>query len=135
MVCSTMPGPMRRLLLLVALLAPLAGCGDDGDAASQGGRLEVVATTGQAADFAREVGGDAVHVTGLLPPNADPHEFELRPDDVKAINDADLVVRSGGDLDEWLEDAIESSGSDAAVVTLGDHVALDPDDPHWWHAP
>ena len=135
MVCTKLHDAMRRLLLVCALLAVLAGCGDDGDAASQDGSLEVVATTGQAADFAREVGGDAVHVTGLLPPNADPHEFELRPDDVKAIAGADVVVQSGGDLDEWLDDAIESAGSDAPVVTLADHVALVDDDPHWWQDP
>src|SRR5215207_2628830 len=107
---------MRRLLVLTALLAVLAACADDGDRAAAGeGTLEVVATTGQAADFARRVGGDAVHVIGLLAPNADPHEFELRPDDVKAIARADVVVRSGGDLDEWLNDAIDSAGTDAPV--------------------
>ena len=127
---------MRRLLVLTALLAVLAACADDGDRAAAGeGTLEVVATTGQAADFARREGGDAVHVIGLLAPNADPHEFELRPDDVKAIAGADVVVQSGGDLDAWLADAIESSGTDAPVVTLAGHVALVDDDPHWWQDP
>ena len=80
------------------------------------GGCDVVATTGQAADFAREVGGERVRVTGLLAPNADPHAFELRPDDVKELAGADLVVRSGGDLDEWLDGAIDSAGTDAQVV-------------------
>ena len=102
---------MLRPLLLLLVLAALAGCA--GDERAEGAPVRVVATTGQAADFAREVAGERAEVTGLLPPNADPHEFELRPDDVKELSDADLVVRSGGDLDEWLEDAIESSGSDA----------------------
>jgi zinc/manganese transport system substrate-binding protein/manganese/iron transport system substrate-binding protein len=117
-------------LLLLALLA--AGCGSDaaGDAP-----VRVVATTGQAADFAREVGGDRVHVTGLLAPNADPHEFEVRPDDVKALADADLVVSSGGDLDEWLDGAIDSAGTDAPAITLADHVEVVDDDPHWWQDP
>src|SRR5215208_3731082 len=121
------------LLLLCVLAALLAGCGDD--AASGDARLRVVATTGQAADFAREVGGDGVAVTGLLAPNADPHEFEVRPDDVKALADADLIVRSGGDLDDWLDGAIDSSGSDAPSITLADHVELIDGDPHWWQDP
>ena len=126
---------MSRALLIacVPLLCLLSACGDED--AGAGNRLDVVATTGQAADMAREVGGARVAVTGLLAPNADPHEFEIRPDDVKRLSGAKLVVRSGGDLDDWLEDAIESSGSDAPVLTLSDHVELDGDDPHWWQDP
>ena len=133
MVCSKLGGVLRALLLLPLLAAVLAGCGDS--SASDDGRMRVVATTGQAADFAREVGGERVRVTGLLAPNADPHEFEVRPEDVKALADADLIVRSGGDLDDWLEGAIDSAGSDAPTVTLADHVELVDDDPHWWQDP
>jgi len=45
------------------------------------------------------------------------------------------VVRSGGDLDDWLAGAIESSGGDARVLTLAEHVELVGDDPHWWQDP
>jgi zinc/manganese transport system substrate-binding protein len=136
MVCSNLGGVLRALLavlLLPLLAAAAAGCGDS--AASGAAPVGVVATTGQAADFAREVGGDRVHVTGLLAPNADPHAFEVRPDDVKALAGADLIVRSGGDLDDWLDGAIDSSGSDAPAITLADHVEIVDDDPHWWQDP
>jgi ABC-type Zn uptake system ZnuABC Zn-binding protein ZnuA len=128
---------MRRILLLFMLLPLIAGvvAGCGGADASGDAGVRVVATTGQAADFAREVGGDRVHVTGLLAPNADPHAFEVRPDDVKALAGADLVVRSGGDLDEWLDGAIDGSGTDAPAITLGDHVEEIEGDPHWWQDP
>ena len=119
-------------LLLLLCLPLVAACGDE--AAGDGG-VHVVATTGQAADFTRAVTGDRAHVTGLLPPNADPHAFEIRPDDVDELSGAQLVVRSGGDLDEWLDGAIDSSGADAQVLTLADHVESDGDDPHWWQDP
>ena len=125
--------PRALLILCLPLLCLLAACGEED--AGGANRLDVVATTGQAADFAREVGGARVDVTGLLAPNADPHEFELRPHDLRRLGGAELVVRSGGDLDDWLEDAIDSSGSDAPVLTLADHVVLEGDDPHWWQDP
>ena len=124
-----------RLAILTALIGVLlAGCGEE-DAAGPGVALEVVATTTQAADLARNVGGDRVVVTGLLAANGDPHDYELRPHDVKAIAEADLVVRSGGEVDEWLDEAIEASGSDAPVLDLSAHVRRRGDDPHWWQDP
>ena len=94
-----------------------------------------MATTTQAADLARNVAGDEAEVVGLLAPNADPHDYEVRPRDLQALADANVVVRSGGDLDEWLGEAIEGAGSGARVVTLMDHVRRRGDDPHWWQDP
>jgi ABC-type Zn uptake system ZnuABC Zn-binding protein ZnuA len=116
--------------LLVAVA--LAGCGDK---ASAGGQPTVVATTTQVADFARNVAGSRVKVVQILAPNADPHEYELRPDDIAAVADAHVVLRSGGDVDNWLAPAIDASGTHARVITLGDGVKLHGDDPHWWQDP
>ena len=83
-----------------------------------------MATTTQAADLAREVGGGRARASSaLLPPNADPHDHEVRPDDVKALADAALVVRSGGEVDAWLEDAIdERRAPTRRRCSLIDHV-------------
>jgi ABC-type Zn uptake system ZnuABC Zn-binding protein ZnuA len=127
---------MRRRLVIAVLLTAVAavGCGED-DRGTANGEVQLVATTTQAADLARNVGGDNVEVVGLLAPNSDPHEYEVRPRDLEALADADLVVRSGGDLDEWLADAIEGAGADAPVLTLSEHVRAVEDDPHWWQDP
>lgn len=130
---------MLRALLAAALAFSLliGGCGSDSPDGSGG--VAVTATTTQVADLARNVAGTRVQVTGLLAPNADPHEYEPRPGDVKALANSALVLRSGGDLDEWLSDAIESAGGDARVVTLIDSVKPlregDTTDPHWWQDP
>jgi len=121
------------MLCCAPLLCVLAACGYE--VAGGSARMHVVATTGQAADLARAVAGRRAHVTGLLAPNADPHDFEIRPHDVKEVRAADLVVRSGGELDGWLGDAIDAAGADAPVVVLADRVVLDSDDPHWWQDP
>jgi ABC-type Zn uptake system ZnuABC Zn-binding protein ZnuA len=111
------------LVLLVAL--GLTACGSE-----EGG--SVVATTTQVADLARNVAGERAGVTGILTPNADPHGYEPRARDVKRLVDAKVVLRSGGEVDEWLEEARRSAGSDAPVVTLGEHTG---EEPHWWQDP
>lgn len=125
-------------LSLVCLALVVASCGGAGDPGSDG-RLTVVATTTQAADLTRAVAGDRADVVGLLQPNSDPHDYEVRPEDVKALARADLVVRSGGELDHWLDGAIDGAGSAAPQLTLIDHVDTlpgdDGPDPHWWQDP
>jgi ABC-type Zn uptake system ZnuABC Zn-binding protein ZnuA len=120
-----------------ALLAcvALTGCGADGSASAGGGGVKVVATTALVADLVQAAAGDRAEVTALIPANADPHEYEPRPRDIAALADAKLVVRSGGDLDDWLVDALDNAGGSPQVLTLLDEVDAIPDDPHWWHDP
>lgn len=123
---------LRRPLVLLALLGLLAGCG--GAAAGSDGP-RIVATTTQLADMARNISPDA-DVTALLAANTDPHEYEVRPDDVKALASADIVLRSGGEVDEWLDGALDSAGVDEQdVVDAGAAAGIDGDDPHWWQDP
>src|SRR4051812_33273283 len=75
-------------------------------------------------------------VTSLLSPNTDPHEYEVRPDDVKALASADIVLRSGGEVDAWLDGALDAAGVDEQdVVNVGADVGLEGEDPHWWQDP
>jgi ABC-type Zn uptake system ZnuABC Zn-binding protein ZnuA len=125
----------RALAAVVAaalLAAGLAACGDD---SSGGGGRTVVATTTQVADLVREVGGGRVSVDGMLPPGGDPHDYEPKPSDVAAVAKADAVFRSGGEVDDWLDDVIQNAGGDAPVVSLIDSVRRQGDDPHWWQDP
>lgn len=157
-----MPGPSRRPRYLAALASALvvalpvvAACGP-GTSASEGSdnTVNVVATTTQVADFARNVGGKRVHVTQLLKPNVDPHDFEPSPADIQAISRADLVVENGLDLESWLHDTIDSAGFDGPTVDSskgvktrtnaqeeehteeehGEHEHGEKD-PHIWHSP
>ena len=140
---------------LVAISLVVSACGD-ASGEPGGSEVSAVATTTQVGDLLRNVGGDRVEVHTLLGPKADPHGYEPKPSDVASIADAALVVRSGGDLDEWLEELIDNAGGDAREMTLidsvrtikgdhedeqesapdGEHAEEDGEvDPHWWQDP
>ena len=131
---------MRTILSLVSVLAVgalIAACGSSGSDPSGGPK--VVASTTQVADLARNVAGDGAEVGGILAANSDPHDYEPKPSDAEALTDADLVLESGGDVDLWMDDVVDSSGTDAPVVKLIDSVqtmtAEGETDPHWWQDP
>ncbi len=134
MIFSKMP-PMLRPLAFAVLTAAVAACGGDREAAGPEA-LRIVATTTQVADFARTVVGTRASVHQVLSPNTDPHEYEVRPGDVKALLHADLVVSSGGEADAWLGDALSAAGVDASdVVEAGRAGGFEGGDPHWWQDP
>ncbi len=114
------------------------------------GPIQVVTSTSILADLARQVGGERVAVTSILPANADPHDFEASPDDVISIEDADLIILHGLQLDTWADGLIEAAQTDAPVViattgieTLGANDEHDGEndsefsegDPHVWFDP
>jgi ABC-type Zn uptake system ZnuABC Zn-binding protein ZnuA len=63
--------------------------------------VKIAATIFPLADIARQVGGDRVSVTTIIPPGADPHNFEISPSGARAVSDADLVLLMAKHFDGW----------------------------------
>lgn len=73
--------------------------------ASQGAwaKAKVVATLPDLAAIAREVGGDQAEVTCLSRPNEDPHYVDAKPSFLVSLNQADLLLLNGMELEVgWL---------------------------------
>ncbi len=91
--------------------------------------LSVVITIFPESEWARESLGersDAVGLTMLADTGVDLHSFQPSYDDQIAVASCDLFVYTGGESDEWVEDAIASSGGDGIylnlIESLGDSV-------------
>ncbi len=54
----------------------------------------------------------------IVQPGASPHEYNLRPSEAAALQEADLVFWIGEDLTPWMENAVETLAGGAAVTTL-----------------
>ncbi len=54
----------------------------------------------------------------IIPAGASPHEYNLRPSEAEALQEADLVFWLGEDLTPWMESAVETLAEGATVTTL-----------------
>jgi ABC-type Zn uptake system ZnuABC Zn-binding protein ZnuA len=132
----------RPIVILIATAAlVLSACGAGNGGRSNGAAaLRIVATTTVFADIVRNVGGDRVTVTSIVPAGAGPEDYEPKPDDAKKLADADLIVSNGVGLDDFLDKLIVAAGEGAATrLVLGDGIptiAVDGEpNPHFWLDP
>ena len=101
----------------LAAAAALAACGSGSDDPAADGEISVV-TAFYPLTFATErVGADHVEVTNLTPAGQEPHDLELSPSDIAAIEEADYVVYLKGFIPE-LDSAIEEYAADTSLDVL-----------------
>lgn len=117
--------PKLRLMLLAALTAlttVLGSCGPTATPQSQSDTsstaaapntkiLKIVTTTIPLTNFTKAVVGDRAEVTYLLPTNTDPHDFQARPDDVRTISEAAVLVQNGLQLESYLDNLITNANN------------------------
>ncbi|MEY3071692.1 MAG: hypothetical protein RL473_1799 [Actinomycetota bacterium] len=143
--------PIVGVLAAVAVVA----CGS-GESSTSADRPSVVVTYSILGAVVSEVVGDAADVKVLMPNGIDPHEWEPSAKDIELLNQADLIVSNGLDLEGNVMEAIEAVEKDGvAVFHATDHIEViefgagghDDDeeavhddehgsgDPHFWTSP
>jgi zinc transport system substrate-binding protein len=133
---------MRTRIILISIAAVLGGCGGS---TSQADRSEVVAAFYPLAYAAQRVGGEAVSVTNLTPPGAEPHDVELSARDVERVRAAGVVLYLGSGFQPALERAVEGASGETFDLLDGleprtgaseEHTAdREAVDPHVWLDP
>ncbi|MEV6278542.1 zinc ABC transporter substrate-binding protein AztC [Nocardia sp. NPDC051832] len=131
---------IRVIACLAVLLPALSACSGDG-----GDRKGIVVTTNILGDLTRNIVGDAVPVTVLMPAGADPHSFAISARQAAEIEQAALVVHNGLGLEEGVARnvaaAVESGVPALSVAEKLDPINYSADeaggkpDPHFWTDP
>ncbi|MCR4455719.1 zinc ABC transporter substrate-binding protein, partial [Aeromonas salmonicida] len=142
---------MKKIIpLLLAIFIVLVGCsqsnGDKQHADSH--KLKVVTTNSILYDMVKNVGGDHVDVHSIVPVGQDPHEYEVKPKDIKKLTDADVIFYNGLNLETgngWFKKALDQAGKsmdDKKVIAVskdvkpiylnGEEGNKDKLDPHAW---
>ncbi len=78
----------------------------------------VVTDTPVVHSLVAQVMGDLGAPAVLLGPGADPHSFQLRPSQARALAQADVVFWVGEDLTPWLARALETLAGSTVTVPL-----------------
>jgi manganese/zinc/iron transport system substrate-binding protein len=122
----------------------LSGCGDSdrGDARTSS-KVRVVATVAMVGNVASAVGGEEVEVITLMGTSVDPHLHRPTRDDLRELENADIVFYSGyhleGKMAEVLHDLAGRKPSIAVAEKTGFGIKADDGsdsyDPHLWMDP
>ncbi len=144
------PFLLTGFLILLALL-PLSACSIPAPGTSApSGKLKVVATTTLIGDIVKNIGGEQIDLSVLLPIGADPHNYEPSPKELTLVANADVLFTNGAGLEGFMTRLLENAGSQASIIALSDGLTLidaaeeddhagDPDhggsDPHVWMDP
>lgn len=147
---------IKKLMVVVAVFAVLISGlawllkqeeGANHDGMPDGAVLRVVTTSTMVTDMVKTIGGDRLHVYGVMGAGVDPHSYQVVAADSAALLKADLVFYSGlhleGKMQDSLEDRAKKKG-DVYAVTDGipQEKLLQPQnqfsgyhDPHVWGDP
>jgi ABC-type Zn uptake system ZnuABC Zn-binding protein ZnuA len=103
----------------------------------------VIAVESFLADIARNVCGDRLAVTALMPVDADPHAYQPSPQDAAMIANADVLIINGANLESFLGPVLQNAGGKQLVISASAGLTARADltgehpegDPHFWLDP
>jgi len=72
-------------------------------------KTKIVATILPTYLFTKAVAGEAADVSLLIPPNTEVHDYQATPSNVKAIATANVLVKNGLGLEEFLDNTVKNA--------------------------
>ncbi len=90
----------------------------------QENKLNVVSSVAPITNIVQNIGGDKINLIGLVPEGINSHTFELIPSDLLKINNADLIIIDGLNLETSIEKVAENvidKNSNIQILKLGDN--------------
>ena len=88
-------------------------------------KLNVVTSVAPITNIVQNIGGNKINLIGLVPEGVNSHTFEMIPSDIIKINDADLIIIDGlnleSDVEKAAENAISKNLKNIQILKLGDN--------------
>lgn len=110
---------MKNTFLIAAFAALLASM------LPAAAKLNVVATLPDYAAIAREIGRDKISVTSIARGTEDQHFVDARPSYVRVLNQADVLIEGGAELEAgWLPPLVSGARNSKILSDAPGHVIL-----------
>lgn len=113
---------MKKYLASILALLLLCGCAAK-PAEEAESKLRVITTVFPPYDFVRQIAGDKVNLSMLLPPGCESHGYEPTLADLAAIQKSDLLFYAGDDSDDWVNTLPLSENDTGKMLALNDMVS------------
>lgn len=124
-------------IAIVSLIFGLASCTqtpaptqtegrDDSSQPEASQRPQVVATSTVICDLTQQIAQDTIDLTCLMQPGQDPHVYEPRPSDRRAIEDADLILYGGYGFEPDLIQIINATQTSVPKVAVYEEAVPEP---------
>ncbi|KGK82170.1 metal ABC transporter substrate-binding protein [Clostridium sp. HMP27] len=142
------------LITVILLIMSLVACNKNTDTKqttkieSNGNeKIKIAVTFNPLKEFAEAVGGDKVQVETIIPNGSEPHDFDPRAKDLINIENADIFVYNGLNMEPWVDKVISNlqnkdlvkveSSKNVKAIEVEEHESEEDQehgdyDPHTW---
>ena len=104
---------VKLTVLIIVVMLFVLGCRQNRNRTQvSNDNINITTTIFPAYDFVRQIAGDRVNLTMLLPPGAESHSFEPSPRDIITIQNSDVFIFIGGNNEMWVERILQSMNTD-----------------------
>jgi len=97
--------------------------------------IKIVSTIKPVALIVAAIAGKGVRSSQLLPENASPHHYQLKPSDLRHLITADVIFWIGPDLEIFLKQTLHVLPETVKVEALSKSLAKRGEDAHYWLDP
>lgn len=108
---------MLVCILLLICICSLAGCkkGSQKDN-EESGKLSVVTTIFPYYDFVKNIAGDKVELSMIVPAGQDLHSFKPDSTDMSNVLKADVLIYNGGTSEKWVDSLLKVKSKEAKKI-------------------
>ncbi|WP_303316407.1 zinc ABC transporter substrate-binding protein [Flavivirga abyssicola] len=129
---------MKKTVLLLLLIALFFNCKNE---KKTNDKLNIVTTTSMITDLVTNIGGDHIHIQGLMGSGVDPHLYKASEGDVTKLANADIIFYNGLHLEGKLVEVFEKMKNKKTIAVsdaldkstlIGSEYFASNYDPHIW---
>ncbi|WP_058486309.1 metal ABC transporter substrate-binding protein [Defluviitalea phaphyphila] len=121
---------MKKIIIFASIISILTlnlfGCSSQEESSDEkNDTISVYTSIYPLYDFAQKIGQDKVEVNLIVPPGAEPHDWEPSAKLIGKIENSDILIYNGAGMEFWIEKIIGSiNNSNLTIVNSSENVEL-----------